>query len=265
MKHCVNLHRVDMSPLTNEIADILIALGSRIRVLGIGHDYIANFERWREVYRACTNLEAVHLAAHGFHRVIDILSMMRAKLVSLELRRMGGVISTGDRFCSVLSACSVLKEVELVMRELLPEALLRRLFQSLKSVTALMCSIYARHVNTSKDIIDAMARHLSNLESFTLSAYDSLYEGEDVKALVNLPHLKYVTLRGTFSMNSVSKPLEEYAVEIVKKLKGCPRLTQLVIVDRHLNSRSTVIAEAARTYKRQDFDMFIGDVQYRTW
>ncbi len=56
MNHCVNLHHVVLGPLNGEIVDILLAIGSRIRVLGIGHNFISNVEQWRELYQTCTNL-----------------------------------------------------------------------------------------------------------------------------------------------------------------------------------------------------------------
>ena len=52
MKHCVNPHHVHVGPSDNEVSEILVALDSRSRVLGIGRDYIPNFELWREAYRA---------------------------------------------------------------------------------------------------------------------------------------------------------------------------------------------------------------------
>ena len=61
VERCVNLCRVDVQSLNDEIADALVALGCRIRVLGIEDQNIAQFALWHKVLRACTNLEAVHL------------------------------------------------------------------------------------------------------------------------------------------------------------------------------------------------------------
>ncbi len=62
-----------------------------------------------------------------------------------------------------------------------------------------------------------------------------------------------------------SNPGEEYAVEIVKKLKNCVQLVQLEIADSILNYRSPRIAKTTAMYHRKNFDMFISGVQHRTW
>ncbi len=188
---------------------------------------------------------------------------MRSKLVSFNLLRVDEVLPIGDRIFSVLSACSVLKEVELLVTILLPDALMHRLFESLKSVTTLTCFV-SRDVNPDKVIIDAMAGNLTNLESLTISTSE-LLTAEDVNGLVGLPHLKSVTIRRRVIKKPISKEPETFAVAIVKMLKDCAQLMQLEIVDINLQNRSLLIAEAAVMYKREDSDMYIGGVQYWTW
>ncbi len=268
VQHCLNLYRVDVETVNNENIRILIALSSRIRVLGIeNHSFTT---QWCRMYRACTNLEAVHLASHG-SEAIGILDLMRTKVVSLKLtRRMPDV----DRFSSILSHCSVLKNVVLVKCTFSLEEL-RNLFGSLKSVTALTfveCAAYSDN-SRDKDIIDVVACKLRNLDSFTISTYEPL-KGEAVSALVGLPRLKSVTLGLSYFCKAYPKISEECAVEVVKTLKDCAQLVQLeiehwshrtiefVVVNR---GKSFRIAEAAVMYDRKDFDMFIGGVQYRTW
>ncbi len=74
------------------------------------------------MYGACTNLEAVHLVLHDDPADdIDLLSLMCTKLVSVSLRDPDHLILAGDRCFSVLSSCSILKEVELVVSQLAPE------------------------------------------------------------------------------------------------------------------------------------------------
>ncbi len=261
VEHCVNLRRVDVLSLTHAIADVLVALGSRIRFLSVEDELVINTAPWREVCRACTNLEAVHLKLHRSAKAVDVLSLMRARLVSLTLHN---PMPVEDGFFSVLSACSALKEVELHLWKTFPEALIRKLFESLASATALTCILSLSEAKPNKDIIDVIACNVTNIESFTISTYKSL-EGEDVNALVGLPRLKSVTLRQLFSEKSVAKPPEVCAVEVVKRLKDCAQLVRLVIEDSNIESQSHLIAEAAVTYGRKDFDMFISGVQYRTW
>ncbi len=86
-----------------------------------------------------------------------------------------------------------------------------------------------------------------------------------MNALVDLPHLKSVTVLHTRNNISFSKPPEVHAAEVVKSFKGCALLMELEIVDNNLWNRSPLIAEAAAAYDRKDFDMFIGRTQYRTW
>ena len=259
--HCVNLHRVDVLTLNNGITDILVALGSRIRVLGIEDEYVLHNAPWREVHSACTNLEAVHLKLRNSAKAINVLSLMRGKLVSLTLHN---PISTEDQFFSVLSTCSVLRKVEVHVWKMFPQALLRKLFESLKSVTTLTCVMGMSDVDPKKGIIDAIAYNLTNLESFIISTRKPL-QAEDVNALVGLPRLKFVSLRHRFCEKSTSKLPEEWAVEVVKRFKDCAQLVQLDIDDINIKNRSLLIAAAAATYDRKDFDMFIGGVQYRTW
>ncbi len=269
--HCVNLRRVDVERLTYAIADILITLGSRIRDLRIGDPSYTTNLRWRDVYGACTNLEAAHSALDSSSiQAVDVLSLIRTKLVSLKLYNLHAMhnlheqddmLQAEDGFFSVLSTCSVLRNVELPVWKSLPEEILRKLFESLKSVTTLSCIVRTSDVNFSKEMIDMMICYLTSLESFTIST-QSLLKGEDVNALVDLPHLKSVTLRHWFSEESVA---EKRAVEVVKRFKDCAQLMHLEIDDFNLKNRSSLIAETAVTYGRKEFDMFIGGVQYRTW
>ncbi len=267
VEHCVNLHRVDMRTVKHEVADVLVALGSRIRVLDIGYQSVLNIAPWRKVYRACTNLEAVHLELFSSEEAIDLLSLMRMKLVSFTLLDLHALqyshVAFDDRLLTVLSACSALKRVEFEVFDLVPEAHLRRLFESVKSVTAISWDMRFSHDNP-KDIVDVMASNLRNLESFAISTGEPL-KGEDVNALVGLPHLKFVALRRRVFHRPVSKPPEECAVEVVKKFKDCAQLVQLDIEDINIKNRSKLVAEAAMMYGRKNFDMFIGGVQYRTW
>ena len=113
------------------------------------------------------------------------------------------------------------------------------------------------HVIANKVAIDIVACNLRNLESFTISARKPL-KGEDVNPLVDLPHLKSVTV----VKRSVT---EKFAVEVVKRLKNCAQLVQLEISELVEKNWSPFIAEAAIMYNRKDFDMFISGVQYRTW
>ncbi len=125
------------------------------------------------------------------------------------------------------------------------------------------------HVISNKDVINAIAHNLTNLESFTFSTCE-LLKGEHVNVLVGLPHLKCVTIRGPFCRRRSLKPPEERAVEFVKIFKDCAKLSQLDIddidfVDCNVENQSQLFAEAAAMYDRKDFDMFVGGVQYRTW
>ncbi len=264
VEHCVNLRRVDVLVFLDPLTDVLLALGSRIRVLTITVGVLLSISRWHEMYRACTNLEAVHLRLRGFEPIIDILSLLRTKLVSLKLPEVDRLVSKGDEFFSNLSACSLLKVVELRLLKSVPEALCRKLFESLKSVTTLTCVVSYPLAKQHEDIIDDIACNLTDLESLVISTSEPL-KGEDVNALVDLPHLKSVTLRLRIYKESVAKPAEECVVEIVKRLKYCAQLVQLDIDDIYIKNRSPLIAEAAAMYRRKDFDMFIGGVQYRTW
>ncbi len=259
VEHCVHLDHVDVNQLNDPIANVLIDLGSRIRVLNIENDLSSSIAQWREVCRACTSLEAVHLGLDISAEAIDALSLVRTKLVSLTLRNMHNLIAMEEQFFSVVSACSVLKRVTLSLRRLPLEAL-DKLFESLKSVTTLTCFIDPPDVNRIKDIIDSIACHLTNLESFTMFA--TSLKGKYLNALVDLPYLKSVCLSLSFS-----KRPERRAVNLMESLKDCAQLTQLEleIFDLNLKNRSPAIARAAATYKRKDFDMFIGGVQYRTW
>ncbi len=140
------------------------------------------------------------------------------------------------------------------------EALLRKLFESLKSVTTLTCTRRYPSVEP-KDTIDAMTCNLRNLESFTIETNEPL-KAEDVNALVNLPRLKYVTIRQDPSRKPIA---EACAVEVVKKLAHCAHLVQLEISGLYLDNWSQIIAEAAVMYDWKDFDLFIDQEQYRIW
>ena len=99
----------------------------------------------------------------------------------------------------------------------LPEAVLRRLFERLKSVTTLTCFMSVS-VNLDKVFIDVMAGNLTNLESLTILTPE-LLKGEDVNGMVGLSHLKSLTLRRRVIENPSWKHLEKFAVEIVERLR----------------------------------------------
>ncbi len=262
VKHCVNLYRVDVKVMDYEMSRILATLGSRIRVLSVEQRYsYASISHWHTVYEACTNLEAVHLSLHSPRGASDILSLLSTKLVFLVPCARGTDID--DVFLSALSRCSQLKEVELNLFGIEPEVL-RKLFESLKSVTTMTCWTGRTLVDLKRDIIDVIACNLTNLESLTISTYMTL-DGGHVDALVDLLHLKSVTLRRDNTLSSNFKFAEGRAVEVVNTFNHCAQLSQLEIDNVHLKKRSQLIAEAAVTYDRKDFDMFIGGVQYRTW
>ncbi len=263
VRHCLMLRRVDVLSLNDVIADVLVALGSRIRVLGIGCQSDTTIAPWLKVCDACTNLEAVHLALEGSsEEAINILTLMRTKLASLTLQSY--VLLTEERFYTALSACSVLKRVRLHVLPFVTEELICKLFESIPSVTTMTCIARTFDVSLNKSIIDGVARNLTSLESLTMSA-DTPFEVTIVNALVDLPHLKSVTLRAPSFKNLFARPAEECAVEVVKRLKDCTQLVQLEIDDGNIKHRSQLIAEAAAMYGRKDFDMYIGGVQYRTW
>ncbi len=231
------------------------------------------------MYEACTNLEAVHLALHCSAQAIDVLSLMRTKLASLRLHDLHALpsldylpdpygqrnpMTTEDRFFSVLSTCSVLKKVELTIRvqNMVPEARLRNLSESLKSMTSLTCVVDLRSLNRPRDVINPMACNLRNLESLTI--WTEFLKGKDVKALVDLPLLKSVTLRPARHNTSISRHPEKCAVKVVKRFRHCAQLVQLEILGACIKNWAPLVAEAA-TYARRDFDIFIGGTQYRTW
>ncbi len=266
VRHCVNLRHLDMLTLNPMTEDVLVALGSRIRVLRIKNEIDVHIDVWHEVLRACTNLEAVELSLPISEEVTDVLSLMRTKLVALTLRHPDSnddLLPTEDRFFSVLSACSVLKEVKFDVVNMVPEAILRELFASLKAVTKLTCIMTWEDVNPVKDVIDVIGRSLTNLESLTICTLS--LKGEDVDALLGLPRLKFVTMRFPFYVEWPSKSAVECAVGVMKKLKRCAQLMQLDIGGLNLTYRPLHITEAAAMYGRKDFDMFIDGRQYRTW
>ncbi len=152
---------VDVGLFNDQIANILVTVGSRICVLTTRNEMSSNTAQWREVYGAYRNLDAVHLMLHGSERAIDILSLVRTKLVSLKLNRLLKLISTGDRFFYLLTTSSVFKEVELHIWLLLPKALMRKLLKSFESVTPLTCRRKRPYVVPNKLMIDVIA---SNLE-----------------------------------------------------------------------------------------------------
>ncbi len=260
-EHCVNLRRVDVLTMNHALAVVLVALGSRIRILGVEDELGKSIASWRAVFMVCTNLEGVHLKLRKPAKAVRTLDLVRAKLVSLTMH---APIPAAPLFFSVLSSHSVLKEFEFNVRKRMPDTLLHELFKSLKSVTTVTCNMALSNVTPCKDVINVIAHNLKNLQSFHIAANTS-FKGEDVSALVNLPHLKSVTLRCPFAMNSLFLPPVEGAVEVMKKLRNCAHLVQLAIDDTNRWDRSLLIAEAAVTYGRKDFDMFIGGVQYRTW
>ncbi len=292
VKHCVNLHRVDVEELDDGTTDVMVTLGSRIRVLGVESRPYMDLAYWRKVYDSCTNLEAVHfvLDVYGVP-VVGLLSVSRTKLVSLTLSCLFNVMSYDEEFFSGLSACTALKKFELGVHSF-DVAALRKLFESLKEMKILTCVIdlsdYGFH--PKKDSVDALACNLRHVKSLTISTHTPL-RGEEVSGLVGLPHLKFVTLRREPSFSKwMSRIQEVYAAEVVKTLKDCGQLVQLEISamiknedpyrpldeapvmcdrkdfdDNNIKNRSHLIAEAAVMYGRKDFDMFIDGVQYRTW
>ncbi len=259
----MNLRRVDVGILRDEIADILVALGSRVRVLSIDHGLALNAS-WREVFTACTNLEAVRLVLYGAVQAADVLPITHTKLVFLKLGTLDDSVLAEDRFLSALSTCSVLRNVDVRIQHMGPEAFLGKFLECLKSVTTMACTLDYSDAEQNKHIIDAIASHLTNLESLTISARKPL-QGEDVNALVRLPRLKAVALRHQWFFSSLPKPQEQFAVEIVEILKHCAPLVQLYIDSLYIKNRSQRIAEAAVAYRRKHFDMFICGIQYRTW
>ena len=262
VEHCANLKYVDCT-FFHPFTDVLVALGSRIRVLNIKFATVVCVVVWREVYTACTNLEAVHLVLENSMNATDILCVLRPKLVSLGLPRVHRQLSDGDEIFAVLSACPKLERVDLHQVQWISEELLRKLLESLKSVTELTYFMGLYNDQLNKYIIDVISCNLTNLESLTLST-DMLLNWENVNPLADLPHLKSLRLAGAFLNIRGSKP-EEYAVKIMKRLKDCAQLVQLEIDDENLKDYSPLIAEAAVLYKRKYFDMFICGVQYRTW
>ncbi len=92
VEHCVNLRHVDVEQLNQAVANALIALGSRIRVLRIASIPDPDIALCCKVYRACTNLEAVHLGLDCSVQAISVLSLMRTKLVSFKLFVTGNLI-----------------------------------------------------------------------------------------------------------------------------------------------------------------------------
>ncbi len=140
-----------------------------IRVLSIENELASDSAPWRKVHRACTNLEAVHLAVDSSStEAIDVLTLVRTKLVSLQMHNLDDLMPTEERLFSLLPVCSM-EEVELHVLPLVPKELLPKLFESLKSVTTLKCITHASDVNSNKDIIDVIACTLTRLESFTAS------------------------------------------------------------------------------------------------
>ncbi len=53
-------------------------------------------------------------------------------------------------------------------------------------------------------------------------------------------------------------------MEVMNRFKDYAQLVQLEIDDINIKNGYPVIAEAAAMYDREDFDMFVGGVQYRT-
>ncbi len=262
VQHCLNLYRVDVEEIDDAVIDVLVTLGSRIRVLSIKDASYMNIAHCCELYEACTNLEGFHLVLEGCSAEnIDVPSVMRTKLVSLKMESLNDLTLAGDRIFSVLSACSILKEVQLHVWEYIPEELLRKLFKSLKSVATIELVVGLSDGNSNKDFIDAIASNVTNLENLVFRT-EIQVKADNVKALVDLPHLKSVSLQHEFYLESGA---EKCALEVVKRLKNCAQLVQLEMGSINIENRSAFIAEAAVMYNRKDFDMFIGGVQYRTW
>ncbi len=87
VQHCVNLHPVDVEKLNDEIVGVLVALGSRIRVLGIENQADRSIAPWRKSEPSIHgprsgSFETTHCSSA---KAIDLLSLMRTKVVSLSL------------------------------------------------------------------------------------------------------------------------------------------------------------------------------------
>ncbi len=286
VEHCVNLRRVDVEKLNDATADILVALGGRIRVLSVGEQVVDGLAPWQKVYRACTNLEAIHLELTCSEQAIQVLSLMPTKLISLTLHNvqvmenqhdlgepfflnglpglngLNHVLLNEDHFASVVSACSALKQVELSLPMSMSRALVCKLFECMKLVTTMTCDVGVSGGETRKDVVDMIGRNLTNLESLTMSTRTPL-KGKDVDALVDLLHLKYVKLQ--HRLLSEDRVVEKRAVEVLKRLKDCAQLLQIDIAGAVLKNKSQRIAEAVAMYGRRDVDLFIAGVPYRTW
>ncbi len=164
---------------------------------------------------------------------------------------------------SVLARCSLVKTVELTIENMGVD-LLRKLCECFESVTTITCGTELSSRILDKDIVDVVASNLTNLESFTILTHESL-KGEDVSALLALPHLKFVSFQCKFINESVvTKPVEDCSVEVVETLKDCAHLAQLEIDVENIGSRAQTYTEAPAVYKRKDFDIYMGGVQYQT-
>lgn len=260
VQHCVKLKRVDVNTLRHGIADVLIALGKRVRVLKVEREVRNNPILWRKVFRSCTNIDVVLADIMGSNGAIDILSIIRAKVRTLILRT---PMPATPRFSAAVAACSSLEEIELISKKCTEDGIPRALFESIASVRKLSCDIGLSKMDPKKDIIDLVASTSRNLESFSISTYQTL-QGEDVRALVDLPLLKHVTLRCRFFKKQSAKSAEMCAIEVVNKFKLCPQLMSLEIDDMNIKNRSSLVANAAYLYGQRNFDMFVGGVQYAT-
>ncbi len=85
VKHCVNLRQVDVYNLNPIIVGMLVTLGSRIPGLSIMDESVSDNDPLRDMFRACTNLEAVELNLPNSVPVTNVLCLVRTKLVWLTL------------------------------------------------------------------------------------------------------------------------------------------------------------------------------------
>ncbi len=111
----------------------------------------------RKLNRACTNLEAVQLWLDCSAQATDVHSLRSSKLVSLEILDTDRLMPDKDRFFSFLSNFSALEETHLRVSKLLPEALLRKIFECVKSAPTLTCIINQCDANPAKDNIGVIA------------------------------------------------------------------------------------------------------------
>ncbi len=93
------MHHVDVSTLNDENADVLVALGSQIRVLSIDGKVVSVIAPWNKAFATCTNLETVHLTLESSSALaVDVFSLMPPKLVSSKQHNLDGRVPIGGRF-----------------------------------------------------------------------------------------------------------------------------------------------------------------------